>query len=157
MTTLTKEEQYQTIEDDFNLLFELGFVALKQSDFTSSTQLFQAITAIDPDDTSHQFGLACIAMYKLELDKSAELFKKYLTSNPQNERVRICLGLVYILSLEKTKEGEKIVQEVLDKTTNPPIKDLAKRVLEWSAKNTDKKVAFNSSQTTSDGKKKFQI
>ena len=89
MTTVeNKEDQYQLLEDDFDLLFELGFVAIKQSDFTSSNQLFQAVKAIDPDDTSHEFGLACIAMHKLELSKSAELLKKYIESNPNNERVQ---------------------------------------------------------------------
>ena len=63
-------------KEDFSLLIEAGFVAVKQLDETSSIRIFQAAQALSPQSTAPQIGMGYIALNKLDVDYC--LFQKAL-------------------------------------------------------------------------------
>jgi hypothetical protein len=66
MTTLEEFKQ------DFGILVESGFVAVKQGDEDSATKLFQAAKSLKPDHTAADLGFGYISLSKLELQDAIE-------------------------------------------------------------------------------------
>jgi len=128
------QEQRNAFKEDFGLLIEAGFIAVKQLDETSAGRLFNAAQVISPSSVAPRIGLGYIALNKLELKEATKIFQGVLEQEPENLLAQVFLGITYLLTKPKREEGEKLIQEVLTKTDDPTIVNLAKMSLEWGEK-----------------------
>jgi len=133
-----EEQRLQDFKEDFALLIEAGFVAVKQLDETSATRIFNAAQVMSPNSSAPQIGLGYIALNKLELKRAALIFEKVLEKEPQNYLAQTFLGMCYLLTKPKRKKGEKLVKEAMEKSQDPTIKNLGNLTLEWSEKELKK-------------------
>jgi len=147
------DEKLQEFKEDFALLIEAGFVAVKQLDETSATRIFQAAQVLSPESTAPQIGLGYIALNKLEIKEATKVFESIVSKEPQNYLAQTFLGICFLLTKPKRKRGEKIIQEAIQKTSDPTIKNLGELSLEWAEKDLKKEVApfFASSQPQNEG------
>lgn len=120
--------------DDFALLIEAGFVAVKQLDETSATRIFQAAQAISPGNTAPKIGIGYIALNKLEVKQATKIFEEVVKQEPENWLAQTFLGMCFLLTKPKMKKGEKLVREAMSKSTDPTIKNLGTLCLEWAEK-----------------------
>jgi Flp pilus assembly protein TadD len=128
-------------KEDFALLIEAGFIAVKQLDETSASRIFHAAQAMSPKSTAPQLGLGYIALNKLELKEATRLFEDVLKLEPDNHLAQTFLGIVCLLQKPKRKKGEKLIKEAMDKATDPTIKSLGQISLEWADKDLTKEKA----------------
>jgi len=127
--------------EDFSLLIEAGFVAVKQLDETSATRIFNAAQLINPASTAPQIGLGYIALNKLEVREATEIFEKVLEKEPENELAQAFYGICLLLNKQQRPKGEKLVKDIIAKTTDPTIKSLGEISLEWADKDLKKEKA----------------
>lgn len=148
MTEITKDFQ-----EDFPILIEAGFVAVKQLDEISATRIFRAAEAINPTSTAPQIGLGYIALNKLELKEATKVFEDVLKKEPENYLAQVFLGICFLLIKPQRKKGEKIIREAIEKTDTPSIKNLGLISLEWAEKDLKKSKApfFAAQPADSDG------
>lgn len=147
------ENKFGDFKDDFSLLIEAGFVAVKQLDETSAARIFNAAQAISPNSTAPQLGLGYIALNKLEVKEATKSFEEIVKKEPDNYLAQTFLGICFLLSKPKRKKGEKMIREVMGKTTDPTIKNLAQISLEWAEKDLKKeKAPFFANQAESSEK-----
>lgn len=139
--TKRDDTKLREFRDDFSLMIEAGFVAVKQLDETSATRIFHAAQVISPTSTAPQLGLGYIALNKLELKEATKVFEEILEKEPGNHLAKTFLGICFLLNKSKRKKGEKLIQEVMDKATDPTIKSLGKISLEWAEKDLKKEKA----------------
>jgi Flp pilus assembly protein TadD len=132
-------EKIIEFKEDFALLIEAGFVAVKQLDETSATRIFHAAQALNPHHTAPQIGLGYIALNKLEVKEATRIFETIVQVEPDNHLAQTFLGMCYLLSKGKRKKGEKLIRESMEKTTDPTIKNLGTISLEWAEKDLYKK------------------
>jgi lipopolysaccharide biosynthesis regulator YciM len=132
------EQKLQEFREDFALLIEAGFVAVKQLDEVSSTRIFQAAQVMNPASTAPQIGLGYIALNKLEIKEASRIFESVIKQEPDNHLAQTFLGMCFLLTQPKRKKGEQMIQEILEKTTNPTIKNLCQISLEWAEKDLKK-------------------
>jgi tetratricopeptide (TPR) repeat protein len=135
------DEKLEVFKEDFSLLIEAGFVAVKQLDETSATRIFQAAQALSPNSTAPQIGLGYISLNKLELKEATKVFEEVLKKEPDNLLAQTFLGICFLLSKPKRKKGEKLIQEAIEKSDNESIKNLGEVSLEWAQKDLTKKEA----------------
>lgn len=128
-------------KEDFSLLIEAGFVAVKQLDETSATRIFQAAQALSPDSTAPQIGLGYIALNKLEVKDAIKKFEEVLKKEPENYLAQTFLGICFLLNKAKRKKGEMLIHEAIKKTDNDSIRNLGQVSLEWAKKDLTKKEA----------------
>lgn len=133
------QEKVQEFKEDFALLIEAGFVAVKQLDETSATRIFYAAQALSPQNTAPQIGLGYIALNKLEVKEATRIFETVIKVEPENHLAQTFLGICYLLTKGKRKKGEKLIHETMDKTADPTIKNLGTISLEWAEKDLYKK------------------
>jgi len=133
-TATMDEDKVTEFKEDFALLIEAGFVAVKQLDETSATRIFHAAQAISPNHTAPQIGLGYIALNKLEIKLATKIFESVVAKEPENWLAQTFLGMCFLLTKPKRKKGEKLVREAMDKTTDPTIRNLCKISLEWAEK-----------------------
>lgn len=138
---MTIEDKLEEFKDDFSLLIEAGFVAVKQLDAISSSRIFIAAQMISPGHTAPQIGLGYIALNQLNIKEATHIFESVTEKEPQNYLAQTFLGMCYLLSKPKRKKGEKIIQEAMAKTEDPTIKSLGEISLEWAEKDLTKKKA----------------
>jgi Flp pilus assembly protein TadD len=131
----------QDFKDDFSLLIEAGFVAVKQLDETSATRIFHAAQVISPHSTAPQIGLGYIALNKLEVNEATKIFEDVLKLEPENYLAQTFLGISCLLNKPKRSKGEKLIREAMGKTTDPTIKSLGAISLEWAKKDLTKEKA----------------
>lgn len=129
----------EELKEDFRLLIEAGFVAVKQLDESSATRIFNAAQIMSPDNVAPQIGLGYIALNKLEVNEAAKIFERVLEKEPDNHLAQTFLGMSFLLNKAKRKKGEKLIMDALEKTTNPTIKNLCEVSLEWAEKDLKKK------------------
>ena len=134
-------EKLEELKEDFSLLIESGFVAVKQLDEISATRIFNAAQAISPYNTAPQIGLGYIALNKLEIKQATSIFEAIIQREPDNLLAQTFLGICFLLTKPKRKKGEKLIKEVKDKTEDPAIKNLCSISLEWSDKDLNKEKA----------------
>ncbi len=132
-------EKLDIFKEDFALLIEAGFIAVKQLDEVSSTRIFQAAQALSPLNTAPKVGMGYIAFNKLEIKKATEIFEEVVAVEPDNYLAQIFVGMCYLLTKNKQPKGEKIIRDAMQKTTDPTIKNLGTISLEWSDKDLSKK------------------
>ncbi len=133
-------EKINEFKEDFSLLIEAGFVAVKQLDETSATRIFYAAQAINPTNSAPQIGLGYIALNKLEIKEATRIFELVLQSEPQNYLAQTFLGICFLLTKGKMKKGESLIKDSIEKTTDPTIQNLGKLSLEWGEKDLSKQV-----------------
>lgn len=132
-------QKLQEFREDFSLLIEAGFVAVKQLDEVSATRIFQAAQAMNPESTAPQIGLGYIALNKLEVKQATKTFEAVVKKEPENYLAQTFLGMCFLLNKPKRKKGEKLIKEAMEKTTDPTIKNLGEIALEWAEKDLKKK------------------
>lgn len=130
-----KTSKFGQFEEDFALLIESGFVAVKQFDEVSATRIFNAAQVLNPQSSAPRIGLGYIAMNKLELKKATDIFEKIIEAEPENYIAHAFLGLCYLIGKEKIKKGEKLIRNAMEKSDDPTIHNLGAVALEWSKKN----------------------
>ncbi len=136
-----EQEKFQEFDEDFALLIEAGFIAIKQLDEMSAKKIFQAAQIIRPDSQIPKMGIASIALNKLELKEAIRLYGEVLEKEPQNHTAQVFLGLSYLFSKNNPgyqKKGEKLIRETLEKTDEPIVKQLGISGLEWLEKEKGK-------------------
>lgn len=143
-------EKLDDFKEDFALLIEAGFIAVKQLDETSASRIFHAAQAISPNSTAPQIGIGYIALNKLELKEATKTFEEVLKKEPTNYLAQTFLGICFLLTKPKRKKGEKLILEAIEKTDNATIKNLGEVSLEWAEKDLKKKEApFFAAKSTS--------
>ena len=125
--------------DDFSLLIEAGFVAVKQLDEINASRIFYAAQAMSPDSTAPQIGLGYIALNKLELKEAEKIFDGVLKIEPENYLAQTFLGICQLLNKKKRADGEKLIRAASSKTDDPTVKALGSLSLEWAEKDLAKK------------------
>lgn len=135
------DDNFQTFKEDFPLLIEAGFVAVKQLDETSATRIFNAAQSISPNSTAPQIGLGYIALNKLEIKEATKIFEEVVKKEPENYLAQTFLGMCFLLTKPKRKKGEILIREAIEKTNDPTIKNLGEISLEWAEKDLTKKEA----------------
>lgn len=136
-----EKEKLQDFKEDFALLIEAGFIAVKQLDETSASRIFNAAQVMSPDSTAPQIGLGYIALNKLELKEAVKIFEDVIKKEPENHLAETFLGICFLLNKPKRKKGEKLIQEAMSKATDPTVKNLGKISLEWAEKDLSKEKA----------------
>lgn len=128
------QDKLKLLKEDFGLLIEAGFIAVKQLDETSASRIFHAAQVISPHSVAPQIGLGYIALNKLEIKEATKIFELVIKQESDNQLAQVFLGICYLLTKPKRSKGEEIIAEVLNKTTDPTIINLAKVSLEWANK-----------------------
>ena len=131
----------EEFKEDFALLIEAGFVAVKQMDERSAKYIFKAASEINPKSVNPQIGLGYIALNKLDLKEADKYFEQVIAKEPENWLAVCFLGISYMLQKNKRKKGEELVQKALDSSSDDTIKNLAKISLNWNDKDLKKKEA----------------
>jgi len=141
------ESKFGEFKEDFPLLIEAGFVAVKQLDETSASRIFHAAQTISPNSTAPQLGLGYICLNKLEVKEATKIFEEIVKKEPENYLAQTFLGICFLLTKPKRKKGEKLIRESMNKATDPTIKTLGQISLEWAEKDLKKeKAPFFASQ-----------
>lgn len=138
---MEEELKLQDFKEDFSLLIEAGFIAVKQLDETSANRIFHAAKEISPSSTAPDLGLGYIALNKLEMKEATKIFEGVVEKEPENYLAQTFLGICYLLSKPKRKKGEKLIADAMGKATDPTIKALGKISLEWAEKDLKKQKA----------------
>jgi len=128
----------QDFSSDFALLIETGFIAVKQLDEISAKRIFHAAQALRPESTAPRIGLGYIALNKLEIKEASQIFEKIVKEEPENYLAQTFLGMCYLLNKPKRKTGEELIQDAMEKSTDPTVINLCKIALEWSEKDLKK-------------------
>ena len=146
-----KSNKCEDFKQDFALLIEAGFIAVKQLDETSANRIFQAAQALSPESTAPQIGIGYIALNKLEVKEAAKIFEEIIKKEPENHLAVTFLGICYLLTKPKKKKGEELIKEAIRKTNNPTIKSLGEVSLEWAERDLKMKNApFFSAKSVED-------
>jgi Tfp pilus assembly protein PilF len=101
------DEKLNEFKEDFALLIEAGFIAVKQLDETSATRIFHAAQVMNPDSTAPQIGLGYIALNKLEIKEATKTFEEIIEKEPENYLALTFLGICFLLTKPKRKKGKK--------------------------------------------------
>lgn len=128
------KQKIEDFKEDFSLLIEAGFVAVKQLDEMSASRIFHAAQAIHPTSTAPQIGLGYIALNKLEVKHATKIFEEVTKIEPENYLAQTFLGICFLLTKPKRKKGEKLIQEAMSKSSDPTIKNLGSISLQWAEK-----------------------
>lgn len=121
-------EQYK---EDFFLLLEGGFVAIKNADEDSALKLFRACELLNPESTFPTVGLGYMHLCKLELKQAAALFTKVLEKEPTNEMAKTFLGIVLSMTPTEMTKGEKMLTDTAMHSSDPEIKKLSNTALDF--------------------------
>ena len=128
-------------KEDFALLTEAGFVAVKHLDEKCATRLFQAASVLDDESSAPTLGYGYIALNKLETEKACKIFQLVLDKEPDHHLAQTFLGMCYLLNKSKRAEGEKLINQAMENTDDPSIKNLGKTSLLWADKDLKNKKA----------------
>ena len=124
-------KEIEEFNQDFGLLVETGFVAVKQGDEDSAVKLFRAAQLIRPSSVEPQIGFGYIALNKLELKEAETIFNSVIEQRPDNDLARTFLGLVLMLAKTDPERGEKLVNETISTCKDASIVDFANTCLKW--------------------------
>ncbi len=127
-------QKIEDFKEDFSLLIEAGFIAVKQLDEISASRIFHAAQTINPTSTAPQIGLGYIALNKLEIKQATKIFEEVTQKEPENYLAQTFLGICFLLTKPKRKKGEKLILESMEKSGDPTIKNLGTISLQWAEK-----------------------
>jgi len=125
-------------QEDFSLLIEGGFVAVKQLDEISATRMFLAAQVLSPSSVAPQIGLGYIALNKLDIKEASHIFEEVIRQDPANDLAKTFYGICLLLDKSRREEGEQLIKEVVSLTSDPTIKNLGDISLEWADKDLRK-------------------
>ena len=131
---MSANEKLEAFKEDFSLLIEAGFVAVKQLDAINASRIFVAAQTISPGHTAPQIGLGYIALNQLNVKEATEIFEAVHEKEPENYLAQTFLGICYLLRKSRRKKGEKLINEAMEKSEDPTIKNLGTVSLEWAEK-----------------------
>lgn len=126
-------DKFAEFQDDFPLLIETGFIAIKQLDGISAKRLFDAAAILRPKDTSSKIGLGYIALNKMELKEATKIFQEVMKAEPDNYKACMFYGMCLILTPGLVKKGEEVIEETLKKANDPVEKNLGEVLLKLAA------------------------
>ncbi|MBB65813.1 MAG: SctF chaperone SctG [Waddliaceae bacterium] len=126
------EEKFEQFLDDYRLLIEAGFSAVKLCDETAAHRLFCAAEVLRSDAPEWALGLGYIALNKLEVKKAAQIFKEVLEQHPDYHIAQTFYGLALLFSKETRQEGERLIKDSMNKTDDPSVKNLGRVSLEFA-------------------------
>lgn len=135
MDEATKAE----FKEDFSLLIEAGFVAVKQADEVSAKRIFSAAQALSPKHTAPKIGMGYIALNKLQIKEATKIYEEVIALEPENYLAQVFYGMCFLLTKGKLQKGEEIIKAAMQKTSDVTVKNLAKISLEWAEKDLSKK------------------
>lgn len=132
---------------DFSLLIDAGFVAVKQGNRDASTKLFKAAQVLRPEHSAPILGFGYIAMHRMDLLAARKYFEEVLQKEPNHSAAKVYLGFCFVLakvaylrnknksvSLEDIDAlanlGSKMVKEAINETEAPEIKSFGESVIE---------------------------
>ena len=124
--------------EDFSLLIEAGFIAVKQFDEAASTRIFRAAQVLNPESTAPKIGLGYIAFNKLDVKEATRIFEEVVQKEPENNLAQVFLGMSYLLNKAKRQEGEELIKSIVSKTQEATLQHLGSLALEWSDKELKK-------------------
>lgn len=127
-------ENLTSFKEDFALLIEAGFVAVKQLDELAATRIFQAAQELNKEHAAPKIGMGYIALNKLEIKQATKIFEEVVEKEPENYLAQTFLGICFLLTKPKRKKGEALIQEAMSKTTDETIRNLGAISLEWAEK-----------------------
>jgi len=137
--SMSEESLIDYFKDDFVLLIEAGFVAVKQLDEIAARRLFKAAELLNPDHPASQLGLGYIALNKLQVNEATKIFETIITKDPSHYLAQALLGVCYMMSKNKRKKGEELIEDAKAKSDDPTIQNLAKICSEWANKDLKSK------------------
>jgi predicted Zn-dependent protease len=136
---MEEEDVLQFFTEDYSLLIEAGFVAIKQCDEIAARRLFKAAEILHPENPASQLGLGYIELSKLRVSQALKIFGTIVQEHPDNYLARALLGVAYLLTPEKREEGRQLIAEAGEKSDDPTIKNLSSVCLEWLRKDLQNK------------------
>lgn len=134
-----KDDKLDDFLDDYSLLIECGFIGAKQLDEINATRIFNACMIIDPTNLAAKMGLGHIALNKMDIKNATRIFDEIVTEDPDHNLARCFLGMCYLMTKDKLKKGEKIIQEAIERSSDPTVKNLGLVSLEWAEKDLSKR------------------
>jgi len=133
-----EEQKLVDFKDDFQMLIEAGFIAVKQLDEVSASRIFNAAHVLNPTSTAPAIGLGYIALNKLDMKEATRIFEGVVSQEPENFLAQVFLGICFLLNKAKRKKGEQLIKEAMAKSDDQTIKDLGAISLEWAEKDLKK-------------------
>lgn len=131
---MEEENALQFFTEDYSLLIESGFVAIKQCDEIAARRLFKAAEILNPENPASQLGFGYMELNKLRVSQAAEIFGAIVKGHPDHYLARALLGVAYLLTPDKREEGKRLIIEAGEKSDDPTIKNLSSVCLEWLKK-----------------------
>jgi predicted Zn-dependent protease len=128
---MEEENVLQFFAEDYSLLIESGFVAIKQCDEIAARRLFKAAEILNPENPASQLGLGYIELNKLRVSQASEIFGAIVKDHPDHYLAKALLGVAYLLTPDKREEGQRLIAEAGEKSDDPTIKNLSSVCLEW--------------------------
>src|SRR5262245_26188170 len=105
------EEKFDEFREDFSLLIESGFVAVKQLDEVSAVRIFDAAQALKPQHVATKIGMGFIALNKMQIKEATKIFEEVVAVEPEHDLAQTFLAMCFLLTKGKHKKGEKSIQE----------------------------------------------
>ena len=131
---MSGDDILKDFREDYALLVEAGFVAVKQLDENGARYLFKAAELLNPSNVASQLGIGYIALNKLEINEATKIFSAIVKKDPEHYLAQTLLGICYMLTKNKLKEGQKLIQDAKSKSDEPTIKTLADICMVWADK-----------------------
>lgn len=132
------EEKFEEFKKDYSLLIESGFVAVKQLDEIGAIRIFTATQALSPKNTAPKIGMGFIALNKMQIKEATKIYEEVVAVEPENHLAQAFLAICFLVTKGKLKKGQKLMQETLEKSDDPTIKNLAVLALEWAIRDLSK-------------------
>jgi tetratricopeptide (TPR) repeat protein len=136
---MEEENILQYFAEDYSLLIEAGFVAIKQCDEIAARRLFKAAEILHPENPASQLGLGYVELNKLRISQAAEIFGNIVKEHPEHYLAKALLGVAFLLTPDKREEGKELILEAGKKSDDPTIKNLSSVCLEWLTKDLQNK------------------
>lgn len=136
-TGMTRKK-IEDFKEDFSLLIEAGFIAVKQLDEDSAKRIFHSAHILNPKSMAPQIGLGYIALNKLLVREATAIFREVLHNEPNNYLAQTFMGICYLLNEPKRKEGKEMIKKAMNATDDETVKNLGAVSLEWASKDLEK-------------------
>jgi len=131
----------QVFKDDFVLLIEAGFMAVKKFDEDSARKLFLAAHELRPSHSVPFVGLSYISLNKMDYEAAIETLEPIVKEEPDNYLAAVLLGIGKLMDKDLRSEGEAGIRAAIGKTDDPTVKNLGDTALLWSEKDLKKSKA----------------
>lgn len=111
----------QQFKQDFALLVEAGFIAVKQGNTKAAQELFHAAAYIKPENSAPALGYGYIALHALNLKGAEKIFTDVLAKEPKNAMAKVLLGFTLLmpkfLSVNRAAAAKQNPEEVKKSVT----------------------------------------